>query len=364
MNAFGVSGTIVALRVKLSGAARTDTTLQVSPPRRQLAGATQVRLPQLFLDTVLTAEVRAIDDGGRTGPAASTPVPIRIGAPQVLGLGLPATARPGQTIDFAVDAASARGIDRIVLQYRGDVTSDDELAVAPASPHVVQDVSFVVPAAIPGPLLIVRALAYDRSGARAILEDTVAVDVSAPRILSVTVPDAVPAGGVLDVRVRAAGARNIAAIAVGVRGAFADDEQVQVAPAASDVTRDFAIAVPDSVSQGAATIRVTATDAAGVLSAVYTVDVGISRDSTAAGAAPLAPNASAAGPRPATPCVSDADAATRANAACASPEAAAVRGQDARLRGAPPGRARAAPPGRRAPLAAAAAGQRAAPPGI
>lgn len=261
---------ISKLRAVLQGAVSKDTTINIVPPVKDLSQSISIRMPSAFQDTTLTLAISAIDLSGRESQQTVVNVPLTIGGPQVTELTAPDSAKPGGVVDFRVSASAPRQVSKITLQFRGAVTQDSIIEFDPPRGQVTQDISYRLPAGITDSRLIIRVTATDQaSGLSSVRADTVLIDVGAPQIVTLQPSaDSVKAGGTLDVRVRATGSRAITRIDLAVRGAVDLNLSAAIAPAATDVTRDFSISIPTSAKDTRVILRASAIDAAGAVSAI------------------------------------------------------------------------------------------------
>lgn len=102
-----------------------------------------------------------------------------------------------------------------------------------------------------------------------LFNNKIATSVSAiPVITSVTGPDVVKSGSVVDIRVVAHGTSPIASLTVRFRGATTEDVTVTIATPTNDVTRDVSVTLPVAVSDTILTVTAVATDNLGQLSAL------------------------------------------------------------------------------------------------
>ncbi|MBI4408367.1 MAG: hypothetical protein HY561_01585 [Gemmatimonadetes bacterium] len=102
----------------------------------------------------------------------------------------------------------------------------------------------------------------------------------APQVTSLTVPDSIRGGDVLDIRITAAAPLKVAKFTVAFRRALLKDTTVTVATPLTEVTQDVSIIVPDTARDSLLVINVTATDQVGKVSEIRSDTVRV-RDASA-----------------------------------------------------------------------------------
>lgn len=274
VRAFG-SRRIAQFDITVRGAVTEDRTISVNPPLNDVTQAISFQIPAAVPDTALRIGIVAKDITGLSSKPVSVSVPVRISAP-VVSLTGPAAVSPGGTLDLTVQASAMRQVERIRIVTTGAVNKDTTITVNPTATTVTQPVSIRIPGDATGTAINVTAFAIDRAGTSSAPSPvrTVSLATGLPVVTSVVCTscsgDSIRAGRTVDVRITAQGVAPIKSLEVRFRDAVNQEVVVNIAPPATNVTRDVSIAVPVEVSDTVLTVNVTAIDEGNVRSNIAT----------------------------------------------------------------------------------------------
>ncbi len=267
---------LAAISLQLAGAVSRDTTVTLATPGASQVTSIRVPLPEVFADTVLIVRAIAYDKLGAASRMASD-TSSAVAPPAVVGFTGPDSVRAGQVLSLAVHATGVRPVTKIRVWLRSALSMQDSILVQAPSTDVQERILFSVPTApFVDTTLTVDMQAVDNSGlAGLVYHGMLPVAIPAPVVDSVVVSGPVQAGGILDARVFAHGARPLSQITVSLRGAYTQDVTANPIPLRTGVTQDFAIPLGTSPASSLLTLRVKASDIGGGLSAIYELAVAL-----------------------------------------------------------------------------------------
>jgi hypothetical protein len=199
--------------------------------------------------------------------------------PRVLGVNAPETAIAGDTIGVRVDAYAARGVAQILVSLDGTVSRDTVVDVLPPRAQVTQTIKVPVPALLLGDtLLTVRASITDVLGNVSRSRETQVVAFGPPVVQSLSAPQTVRAGDVINLETKLAAARRITRVDYQVRGAFSKDTSIVVGPPNKTVSQVLTLQVPTVVQDTVLRVSVSARDESGFTSTPKLLEVPLSID--------------------------------------------------------------------------------------
>lgn len=185
--------------------------------------------------------------------------------PKVVGIVAPSPVYPGDTIQVQVSAYGSRQIASIQLSLGGAVTRDTSVTIASPSASVVASVSLALPNFFTDTLLLIRAVAYDKTGAASRMRSDTSTAVAPPAVADFSGPDSVRAGQPLALSVHAVGVRPITKVHVWLKSALSAHDSIMVLQPRRDVTESITFPAPSvQFNDTSVTVDLQAVDNTGV----------------------------------------------------------------------------------------------------
>lgn len=178
---------------------------------------------------------------------------------------IPDGAFAGDTIGIAVSATSAQDISSIDIAVRGAANMDTSVTVTTGR-SVSATVKVGLPLILTDTILVVSAVAIDKSGNVSKVRSDTATVLGPPAIISVTGPDSLQLGTTATLQIRAFGSRRVTQLDLTMRGAVSRDTTILISPPLNDVTQNLSISIPATASDTALRLGIVAKDINGLSS--------------------------------------------------------------------------------------------------